>query len=263
MALRQGLALKINLIRSYRDRLTRRRVARKASSILDRALARAQQRLPTAKSHHCPACGSDIVRFYRFGAHTLCCPMCDSTDRERHLHLSIKQGRLSVPKPGSTILHVAPSETQLSHRLSQLGRLIKGDYEPARYDEETIRIDLMDLAGSPDFDVIVLSHVLEHVPDDWHVMRQLHSKLPVGGQAWIQVPLIYNRTVGGDPTMTAAEREARFGGSDHLRAYGPDLADRLAEVGFDVSQIRSADGTSEDCETYGVNGDVIFLAVRA
>lgn len=261
MTLQAALHAKIDLARSYRDRLTPHRVARKAHALLDRVVARGLQRLPGPKAFHCPACDRPLARFHAFGAHTLCCPLCGSTDRERHLHLAIERGRLAVPE-GATILHVAPSERRLSQRLARLGRLVKGDYEPARYGPDTVRVDLMDLAPAPSFDVVVLSHILEHVPDDRRALRQVRAKLPPGGQAWIQVPLIYDRTVEGAPGMTPAEREARFGGSDHLRAYGPDLADRLEEEGFDVTVIRASDAAPEDRRAFGVEGDVIFRAAR-
>jgi hypothetical protein len=58
--------------------------------------------------------------------------------------------------------------------------------------------------------------------------------LKPGGWAVLQVPMSGEKT-DEDPTVTdPKERERRFGQSDHVRMYGRDYGDRLADAGFEV-----------------------------
>lgn len=65
-------------------------------------------------------------------------------------------------------------------------------------------------------------------------MRELYRVLNVGGWAILQVPMFAGPTFE-DPTVTSPqERERLFGQHDHVRLYGPDYRDRLADAGFTV-----------------------------
>jgi len=87
------------------------------------------------------------------------------------------------------------------------------------------------------FDVILCSHVLEHVHDDQRAMRELFRILRPGGWAMIQVP-ISSKPTFEDPSITEpAERERVFWQADHVRLYGLDIADRLLEAGFEVETV--------------------------
>ena len=88
-------------------------------------------------------------------------------------------------------------------------------------------------------DLIVCSHVLEHVPDDRAAMAELHRVLKPGGRALVMCPVDEHRAkTFEDPSVTdPAERERLFWQSDHVRIYGQDLADRLAEAGFRVDVV--------------------------
>jgi ubiquinone/menaquinone biosynthesis C-methylase UbiE len=85
------------------------------------------------------------------------------------------------------------------------------------------------------FDVILCSHVLEHIPDDRKALSEFFRVLRPGGWAILQVPIAADTTFE-DPTITdPAERQKLFGQHDHVRNYGPDYSSRLAEAGFSVS----------------------------
>jgi SAM-dependent methyltransferase len=87
------------------------------------------------------------------------------------------------------------------------------------------------------FDLVVCSHVLEHVPDDRTAMRELFRVLRPGAVALIQTPVNYDQAeTYEDPAATdAAERLRRFSQADHVRVYGPDLFDRLVAARFEVN----------------------------
>jgi SAM-dependent methyltransferase len=132
------------------------------------------------------------------------------------------------------MLHVAP-ETQLCRIFEGIPSV---DYVSADLlsPKAMVKMDITDI-HYPDesFDVIYCSHVLEHVSDDRKALRELNRVLRIGGWAILQVPTPTGPVTHEDPTVTSpTERERQFGQLDHLRRYGFDYKDRLAEAGFAV-----------------------------
>ena len=114
-------------------------------------------------------------------------------------------------------------------------------------------------------DVILCSHVLEHVEDDRKAMRELFRVLRPGGWAMIQVPLSSQPTFE-DPSITdPAERERLFWQADHVRLYGLDIADRLREAGFNVVTVFGEDLVDPDqlVKTGIYPRDAVFLCRKA
>lgn len=90
------------------------------------------------------------------------------------------------------------------------------------------------------FDLVISSHVLEHVEDDRRAMREVSRVLdPRAGTALVLVPVDTNReSTFEDWSITTPEaRAAAFGQSDHVRQYGQDVRERLAESGLEVTAI--------------------------
>ena len=167
------------------------------------------------------------------------CPICHANDRVRLVYLYLKTRTRMLSGPGR-LLHIAP-ELGLADILAAVPGL---DYVPADLDRRRYRhldnLQSFDLQDAPfadgSFDWIVCNHVLEHIPDDRRAMREMCRMLKPGGLAILQVPLAMrlDRTEE-DPSVTdEAERIRRFGQRDHVRIYGRDYYDRLAEAGFDV-----------------------------
>ncbi len=105
------------------------------------------------------------------------------------------------------------------------------DYLSSDFDERAhqgqIKLDLQDIA-LPDasLDVILSSHVLEHVPDTGTALRELHRVLVEGGHLYLQIPLLQAETA---PPVTP-----EFHGDDTpvLWRFGWDLLDLLDDAGF-------------------------------
>ena len=184
----------------------------------------------------CPLCGG---RFRSFapdqwdgkrwhGAHVRCAG-CGSLPRHRLLWSHV------ADDCHGSVLHLAP-EAVLGDRLASLAAdYVSADIEPGRAD---VVADITALPFDDDrFDLIVCSHVLEHVPDDRAAMRELRRVLAPGGRALIQTPVNYDQPATyEDVTATdPADRLARFSQDDHVRVYGPDLRDRLEAAGFAVT----------------------------
>ncbi|MBK8341300.1 MAG: methyltransferase domain-containing protein [Flavobacteriales bacterium] len=189
----------------------------------------------------CPLCDRGAIAFLPSGTpprpHALC-PFCGSLERTRMMGLALKEREL--PKPGQRILHVAPDRSLRQMLRNAPGvTYIAGDkHAPGySYPKDTIDLDVTALRFPDDhFDLIICSHVLEHVPDDRTAMRELRRVLRPGGTAILLVPMSDRPTTDEDPSVTdPQERFRRFGQTDHVRLYGSDYFDRLREAGFIVT----------------------------
>lgn len=185
----------------------------------------------------CPICRSRFSAFLptgRTARANAMCPRCGALERHRLQWLFLRDHAHPFTRPHS-LLHIAP-EPSLGRHLAGLPdlRYITADRDPAR---ANVAVDITKLAFATDsFDVILCSHVLEHVPDDAAAMAELHRVLKPTGWAMLQVPLDESRehTFEDLTIVDPAERERLFDQADHVRVYGRDYAVRLQEAGFEV-----------------------------
>jgi SAM-dependent methyltransferase len=185
----------------------------------------------------CPLCGGRFRSFAprlwdgrRWHGTRERCPGCGSLARHRFLWLEL-QPRL---RRELGVLHVAPEPVVGARLRYASGEYVSVDAEPGRAD---VAADLTALPFTDGaFDLVVCSHVLEHVADDRAAMRELHRVVRPGGRAAIQTPVNYEQALTyEDPAVAEPdERERRFSQADHVRVYGVDLVERLGEAGFDV-----------------------------
>ena len=86
------------------------------------------------------------------------------------------------------------------------------------------------------FDVVLCSHVLEHVDDDHGALAEIVRVLRPGGTALLLVPFEKSlEETYEDPTITSpSEREKAFRQYDHVRLYGRDFTDRVRAAGLEV-----------------------------
>jgi len=241
--------------------ITVQRAMKAAGKYMSRGLIAVRTALGARAQRHCTACGSDVVGFFRYGdCADWGCPLCLSSPRERLVNHLIGKGVLSLPSDGA-VLHIAPGEASLVERFRGAVRdYVPGDLDPSRYKVTGMhRIDLMDIDEWDRFDLFYASHVMEHVPDDAQVLREIFAALKPGGEAWLIVPLKDGPTEEGTPGMSARERERRFGQWDHVRYYGLDFADRISAAGFAVDLLRAEDCPADEVTRLGLD-DVIFRA---
>ena len=204
-------------------------------------------RLLFGKKHvSCACCGGDFTTFLPYGnplRANAACPHCKAIERHRLLLLFLKnKTNLFDASQRKTLLHIAPEKANetvfrnTKHIDYTAGDKFTEGYNAA-YAKDTLNMDITNIA-LPDnsFDVIICSHVLEHVPDDRLAMRELFRVLRPNGFAILQVPIDLNRaeTYEDWSLTTPEERLEAFGQYDHVRWYGRDYADRLHEAGFEV-----------------------------
>jgi ubiquinone/menaquinone biosynthesis C-methylase UbiE len=104
-----------------------------------------------------------------------------------------------------------------------------------------------------EYDFIICNHVLEHIPNDTKAMQELYRVLAPSGTAILQVPYEANRSkTFEDNTITDAKERAKiFGQYDHVRVYGMDYFEKLAEIGFKVEALDyTAQLSKEEINTY-------------
>jgi SAM-dependent methyltransferase len=105
------------------------------------------------------------------------------------------------------------------------------------------------------FELVLCSHVLEHVEADAAAMREMRRVLRPGGAALIQSPVNHDQErTFESPELTSPEQRARyFSQPDHVRVYGRDIVQRLERAGFEVAPY-PADGGSDAVanERYGL-----------
>jgi SAM-dependent methyltransferase len=221
--------------------------------------ARAAQRLlrhPTIAPRHCNICGYEGP-FYPLGTPPRLdagCASCKSFERHRLLKLWADDNPAQLQ--GRKILHFAPERAVRSFIEPLAANYITADIDPRNVDHE---INIEDIAFDDGFcDVVICSHVLEHV-DDRKALAELHRILRPDGLLLMMTPVNWAwDTTYEDPSITSPrERLLHFGQSDHVRYFGADIVGRIEEAGFDVSLVRSVEPA---VRRHGLlRSDVLFL----
>lgn len=181
----------------------------------------------------CNLCGSPEFNELN-GRPNAICAKCGAYERTRIMKLSLD--RMTIG-PETAILHLAPERGLYSWLSARSKAYIAGDIDLERYAHiPSIRkIDLCDaktFEGLGPFDLIIHSHVIEHVPCNWTVvMQRLHRLLKPGGRHVFSLP-IYGQAYEEDLSALSEEAKTkRFGQFDHCRRFSPnDLHATLGAV---------------------------------
>jgi phosphoglycolate phosphatase len=177
------------------------------------------------QSMECNLCGSQSFRDRKSRARIVCM-RCGSDERTRVMHLFFT--RFSIVRPGMRVMHIAP-ERGLYSFLSTIPNidLEAFDLHPENFPFAPVRkIDLVtDLLSWPSriYDVIIHSHVMEHVPCNvTAVLFHLNRMLKDGGEQACVIPFVPGHYGEDFGPMGRAERIKRFGQDDHVRRFGAE-----------------------------------------
>ena len=111
------------------------------------------------------------------------------------------------------------------------------DLEPGRADL-ALSIEETGLPGES-YDLIICSHVLEHVDDRKALLELKEEILSKDGILLIMVPIVegWDKTYENLSIVQSEERIHHFGKSDHVRIFGRDFRDRIAKAGFQLQEM--------------------------
>tara|TARA_R110000765_G_scaffold301973_2_gene396325 strand:+ start:3416 stop:4066 length:651 start_codon:yes stop_codon:yes gene_type:complete len=177
------------------------------------------------------------------------CVKCGSYERTRVMKLFLDaDGGFK----GSSILHLAPERGLFTHLSQIAGEYVTGDIDLERYSHipEIHKVDLCDTETFKNlgrFDLIIHSHVIEHVPCNYTaVLVNLHRLLNPGGIHMFAMP-IYGSAFEEDLSeLSESEKERRFGQFDHCRRFSAVDIDQTIGAIFDIpSTYNLADHFSE------------------
>jgi predicted SAM-dependent methyltransferase len=182
----------------------------------------------------CPCCG---WRFRHFETHrgrpNSRCPRCHAAERHRLLALYLRS-RTELFKRPLDVLQFAPEEgiMRVLARSRAHPTTVDLDHPMAEHKMDIRALEFADAT----FDLILCSHVLEHVWEDQAAMGELYRVLRPGGVVLVMTPWdeTAEATLEDPDVVDPQERTRLYGQANHVRYYGRDLLDRLARAGFRV-----------------------------
>jgi predicted SAM-dependent methyltransferase len=193
---------------------------------------------------HCPVCGGSFRHFLPAGSGKRArpgavCPGCRSRERDRLTWLFLREREESLFRRHMQFLHVAPEPRLSRYFFDLIGEgYITADLMRR---DVMVRMDVQEmLYPNETMDAIYCSHVFQDVPDDRKAIAECFRVLRPGGWAVLNVPLFARQTAESErPDNVRATWDKRP--DEHVREYGPDYAERLAEAGFVVEVYSAAD----------------------
>lgn len=186
------------------------------------------------------------------------CPNCLSV--ERHRLVALTNQRASIIGSQDSVLHFAPEPALGSYLRAVAGAYRSADLEPGRA-ELVLNAESIDLEDSS-FDVIVVSHVLEHV-DDGAALQEFARVLRPGGRLIAMFPIVetWERTYERSDISSEKDRLLHFGQEDHVRYYGRDARDRIRSAGLRLTEFTAL---PEDCARFGLSrGETLFIGTAS
>lgn len=196
------------------------------------------------------------------------CPSCGCSDRDRLIYTAI-EGLVTKPdqnnKKNISILEFAPSPG--------LGEAIKALTSRISYSTADLympnvdkKVDICNMKKSykdDSFDLIICSHVLEHVDDDISAMSELRRILKRDGFLLLLVPIIDGDIFDEDiKEKDEAKRWKRFAQNDHVRLYSKlELVKRLHRARLVVKQLGTKDIGIKSPQSIGINDKSILYLI--
>lgn len=206
-----------------------------------------------SKKKKCVCCGKEVVylplpRFYddmkkksgttgetheeTINKKEYLCPVCGASDRDRLIISFLKTANLQKAPENFRVLQFAPAKS-IESWIVQHCPHVQYESTDLFMDGVTYQSDIqnMDMVSDATYDLIICSHVLEHVRDDRKALQEMKRILKPDGKIVFLVPVSLDM-VGIDEEWGLSEEEnwKRFGQGDHCRRYGKQgLVKRLEE----------------------------------
>lgn len=179
---------------------------------------------PFRRHYKCPVCGyrgpfmdaNFLRRIYGSTQTDAICPGCDSYERHRLQRLVFEELAKTMDFSNKKMLHVAPEECNMAFFRNLFEQYTTTDLyrKNVHIELDLTKIDLPDAS----YDVVLATHVLEHIEEDIAAISEIRRILKPGGLAILPVPILTVRTV-----EYQKPNWSEFG---HVRASGIDYFDR-------------------------------------
>jgi predicted SAM-dependent methyltransferase len=170
------------------------------------------------------------------------CPACGASDRNRlyALYFEKRFSEIAIHKSAYNILDIAPDKN-LSDWIKKypfiqyrsLDLYMEGVDDKAD-------ITNLNIYEKDRFDIIICSHVLEHIVDDRKAMGEIFRVLKPNGFAIIMVPIMLtlHEDLENHEWTSEADRWKYYGQNDHVRMYSKGgFVKKLEKTGFKVLQL--------------------------
>ena len=220
----------------------------------------------SGKSNLCSCCGRYLRKFNSYGfkmRKSAICPVCGSLERHRFLIIFLKT-KTTFFLRNIKLLHFSPNNSLKNlFRNHNNIRYITTDLNSSNI---LIRNDITNLSFKNNiYDVIICSHVLEHIKNDNLALKELYRVLKTKGWGIIQIPLNRERkkTYENQKILKPKDRLIHFGREDHVRIYGLDFKQRVEKVGFHVRVIDYAKNLGpKNIKKFGLNANERFYFLK-
>ena len=183
------------------------------------------------------------------------CPKCCSLARHRLIPYSASYFDLNFNQ--KKLLHVGPNKEESAWVSKQLRLKTYLRFDLQKHALINLVGDLEKIPlVSDSIDYVLIWHVLEHIPNDHSVIREIHRVLRNGGNAIVSVPIFPPDRMHTfeDPTVARQNYQEVYGHFDHVRACGLDYGARFQAAGFQVRELRVKDLPNQsDTEFYGLS----------
>ncbi len=193
------------------------------------------------------------------------CPFCLSSDRER-LYLLFLDNYLDTQKRVCSVLDFAPGYSFVKAMRNRNGiSYTTADFFRSDYD---ILVDVCNMTSLKDdqFDIVICSHILEHVPSPNQALKEIMRVLKAGGFAIIMVPLFdgVTSTVEESQYNTDELRTKHYGQSDHVRLFAKDdFIRRIEEAKFNLKMFTIDDFDKKLIEKYAIaDNSVLYVCYK-
>ena len=220
----------------------------------------------SGSSRYCPICEKSSSKFLKQGYISprpdVACPRCGSLERHRLFWQFLINKTDLFSRTDRRVLHIG-AEAVITPKFRAAfgaGYLTADLYDPTAME----KMDITDIRyGDNQFDIIICSHVLEHVAEDRQAMQELLRVLKPSGWAILLVPISESAETYEDFSIVEPEKRLQaFGQEDHVRIYGRDFINRVQESGFSVQRFSPEDfNGAKEIERMALNaaaGDVFY-----
>lgn len=185
------------------------------------------------------------------------CPECGSLERHRHLKVWLDSS--AMVSADTRVLHFAPEPVVRDLIRQKTCQFTSADIKPGRGDLvlDIERIDLPDASA----DLIICSHVLEHV-DDSRALAEMFRVLSPGGVAVLLAPVVegWQQTYENPAIVEPEDRLLHSGQEDHLRYFGADIRARIRCAGFELDEFSATEPFVSRFSL--MRGEKVFVARR-